>query len=113
MEHQFRVVSFFFQAEDGIRAATVTGVQTCALLVLPSLEENCPMSILEAMAAGVAVVAANFGGVPDLIEEGVSGLLCHPRDPASMGAAVRRFLSQPDFAREVAANARQRAQTKC
>ena len=81
-----------------------------AMLVLPSLEENCPMVILEAMAAGVPVMAANVGGVPDLVEDGVSGLLCDPCDPLSMQAGVRRFLSDPDFARKVADEAQRRAQ---
>lgn len=63
-----------------------------ALVALPSLEDNCPMVVLEAMAAGVPVVAARIGGVPDLIEEGVTGLFCDPGSAASMAAAVERLL---------------------
>src|SRR6185503_15447964 len=51
------------------------------LLVLPSLEDNCPMVVLEAMAAGVPVVAARVGGVPDLVEDQKTGLFCDPLDP--------------------------------
>jgi len=81
------------------------------LLALPSLEDNCLMVVLEAMAAGVPVVAARVGGVPELVEEGVTGLLCDPTDPATIGAAVRAVLDYPEqaLARSMAAQERTRA----
>jgi len=82
------------------------------LLALPSLEDNCPMVVLEAMAAGVPVVAAKVGGVPDLIEEGKTGWFCDPLDGASMVAAVEKVLAKPDAAAEVAKLARQRARER-
>jgi glycosyltransferase involved in cell wall biosynthesis len=82
------------------------------LLALPSLEDNCPMTVLEAAAAGVPVVAANVGGVPELVEDGKNGLLCDPRDAASMGGAVEKILAQPEVARALAANARATAQRR-
>ena len=66
--------------------------QTAALLALPSLEDNCPMVVLEAMAAGVPVLAAKVGGLPDLIEDGKNGLFCDPLDAASMKSGVSRIL---------------------
>src|SRR5208283_4210943 len=57
------------------RAELKEHLRETALLVLPSLEENCPMAILEAMAAGVAVAAGRAGGVPDLIHAAKSGFL--------------------------------------
>jgi glycosyltransferase involved in cell wall biosynthesis len=69
-----------------------------AFLVLPTLEDNCPMVVLEASAAGVPVVAASVGGVPDLIEDGKTGLLCDPLNAASMSSAVEKLLAQPQFA---------------
>ena len=80
-----------------------------ALLALPSLEDNCPMAVLEAMAAGVPVVAAKVGGVPDLIEDGKTGLFCDPQNAASMNSAVEKLVEQPEFARALAAAAKTRA----
>jgi len=53
------------------------------------------MAVLEAMAAGVPVIGAKVGGVPDLIEQGITGLFCDPTDNASMAAAVEQVLSDP------------------
>ena len=83
-----------------------------ALLALPSLEDNCPMTVLEAAAAGVPVVAANVGGVPDLIEDGKTGLLCDPLDAASMGGAVEKILTRPELARALAVEANRQAQAR-
>jgi glycosyltransferase involved in cell wall biosynthesis len=87
-------------------------LRKAALLALPSLEDNCPMVVLEAMAAGVPVVAAKVGGVPDLIEDGKNGLFCDPQNAASMKAAVEKFLTRPEFARALAAEAKTRARSR-
>ena len=76
-------------------------------LILPSLEDNCPMVVLEAMAAGVPVVASRVGGLPDLIEEGQTGSFCDPLSAASMAAAVEKVLVNPAAAAAVARRARQ------
>ena len=79
------------------------------LLALPSLEDNCPMVVLEAMAAGVPVVAAKVGGLPDLIEEGKTGAFCDPLDAASMRLAVERALRDSAVTKRLAGSARQQA----
>jgi glycosyltransferase involved in cell wall biosynthesis len=79
------------------------------MIVLPSIEENCPMAALEGMAAGIPVVAARSGGTPDLIEDGVSGLMFDPTDPASARTAVMRVFNDLAFARQLAAAGRRRA----
>jgi glycosyltransferase involved in cell wall biosynthesis len=61
-------------------------------LVVPSIwEENCPMITLQARVAGTPVIAARGGGLPELVTDGVDGLLCEPTDPAAIAAAVRRL----------------------
>ena len=72
------------------REALKESLQSASLLVLPSIEDNCPMVVLEAMAAGVPVVAPNVGGVPELVDDGHTGLLCNPFDAGSIRAAVLR-----------------------
>jgi glycosyltransferase involved in cell wall biosynthesis len=83
-----------------------------ALVALPSLEDNCPMVVLEAMAAGVPVVAARVGGVPDLLREPETGIFCNPLDAGSMAAAIGRALDNRPLAREVAARARAEARRR-
>ena len=90
-----------------VRAAARSG--GAGMLVLPSLEDNCPMVVLEAMAAGVPIVASNVGGVPELIEDGVNGLLCDPRDPESMRSAVHRLLDDRHLGIRLSTEARERA----
>jgi glycosyltransferase involved in cell wall biosynthesis len=80
-----------------------------ALLVLPSVEDNCPMVVLEAMAAGVPVVAARVAGVPELIQDGVNGLLCDPLDLESIRASVQRVLEEEPLRQTLAARGRQHA----
>ena len=58
----------------------------------PSLADNMPISILEALASGVPVVSTNVGGVPFLVEDGKTALLVPPRDPERMAEAVLRVL---------------------
>ena len=59
--------------------------------VLPSRDENLPMALLEALAAGKAVVAAAAGGVPEVVRDGVNGLLVEPKDAAALERALERL----------------------
>jgi len=79
-------------------------------LALPSLEDNCPMTVLEAMAAGVPVLAARVGGVPELVEHGVTGLLCEPTVEESLREGVERLLADSNERERLAQSARRRAE---
>ena len=74
--------------------------------VLPSYAEGLPMSLLEAMAAGCPVVATRVGGIPDLITDGVDGILVPPGDPHALADALQRILRDRDFARQLGNAAR-------
>jgi glycosyltransferase involved in cell wall biosynthesis len=70
--------------------------------VLPSYREAQGLTILEALALSRPVVASNVGGIPEVIEDGVSGLLVPPHDPAALAAAIVRFLTDHPFADTIA-----------
>lgn len=79
------------------------------VLVHPSLEEGFSNAIIEAMAAGKPVVATRVGGNPEAVDDGVTGLLVPPREPAALAAAVGRLLDDPDERRILGARAQGRA----
>ena len=80
-----------------------------ALFALPSVEDNCPMVVLESMAASVPMLAPRVGGLPDLIEHEVNGLFCDPLSAASMSGGVQRLLENPALAEQLATRARETA----
>jgi glycosyltransferase involved in cell wall biosynthesis len=80
------------------------------VFALPSRHEGFGLAALEAMAAGLPVVASRTGGVPELVEDGVTGVLVEPADVAGLAAALERLIADPDLRRRMGAAARTRAQ---
>jgi len=81
------------------------------ILAMPSLTEGLPITLLEAMRAGVPIAASRVGGIPYLLEEGKSGLLVPPADSAALADALSLLCEQPTIGREMAVAARTRFQT--
>jgi glycosyltransferase involved in cell wall biosynthesis len=76
------------------------------VFVLPSRSEAFPNGVLEAMAAGLPVVASAVGGLLDLIQDGRTGLLVAPGDPEALAAALRSLIDAPERAAAIGRAAR-------
>ncbi|HET6560457.1 MAG TPA: glycosyltransferase family 4 protein [Marmoricola sp.] len=79
---------------------------------LPSWWEAMPMSVLEAMAAGLPVVATDVGDVARLVDDGRTGFVIPPRSPEQLVAALRKLLTDPARARAMGAEGRSRVQAR-
>jgi glycosyltransferase involved in cell wall biosynthesis len=76
------------------------------LLVLPSFAEGVPVVLMEAMASGLPVVATQIAGIPELVEQGISGELVPPGDSAALANALERVLADPAAATKMGAAGR-------
>ena len=112
-----------FCADNGLDRVKFLGFQTgdalarlqkeSRFVVLPSeCYENCPMVILEAFAAGKPVIGSRLGGIPELVNEGVDGLLFEAGDAEGMGAAMRLLADNPEMASEMGRQGRAKVEER-
>ena len=81
--------------------------RTFDVLAVPSFTEGFPLVIVEAMLAGIPVVASAVGGIPEIVVDGDTGLLVPPHDAPALADALRRLLGDPDLRQAMAARCRQ------
>jgi colanic acid/amylovoran biosynthesis glycosyltransferase len=93
---------------------TLERVSACTVFVLPSVRapngdmDGIPVSLMESMAMGVPSISTRLSGIPELIEDGVSGLLVEPGDPAALAGALELLLADPALAARLGAAGREK-----
>lgn len=80
------------------------------LFALPSLHEGTPIALLEAMGAGVPVVAAAVGGIPEIIKDGEAGCLVNSHSPSAWASTLTELVNDPGRARTIAERGRRLVQ---
>jgi glycosyltransferase involved in cell wall biosynthesis len=91
---------------DGVHSDVRPWYAAADVFVLPSRSEGSPNVLLEALAAGCAVIASRAGGVPEMVEDGVSACLVTVDDVPALAAAIARMLTDADLCRRLRAGAR-------
>jgi glycosyltransferase involved in cell wall biosynthesis len=92
----------------GSRRDVIEQLVNANIFALPSEWEGISMALLEAMAAGLPVVATAVGGTPEVVIDGETGYLVPPRDPASFANALSRLIQDPGLRQRMGMSARQR-----
>ena len=92
----------------GERSDVAELLGTAHVFVLSTRSEGLPLSVLEAMAAGLPVIASRVGGVPELVVHGETGMLVPPGDPDALATAIEQLLEDPLHARRLGEAARAR-----
>ena len=89
--------------------AALAAIAEADVLVLPSFMEGLPVVLMEAMAIGVPVVASHVAGVPELVEDGVTGRLFHAGDWSGLATAIAATLTMPADRRDAEVQAAREA----
>ena len=88
------------------------------VFVLPCVQakngnmDGIPVSLMEAMAAGVPVISTKLSGIPELIEDGVSGLLVEPKDSEGLAVGIKKVLTEPELCERLIQQARIKVETE-
>lgn len=96
----------------GVRTDVERILPLCSVFALSSTNEGLPLVALEAMASGLPLVATSVGGIPQLVEDGNTGLLCPAGDMAALADALVRALTDDGVGRALGANGRRLVETR-
>jgi glycosyltransferase involved in cell wall biosynthesis len=91
------------------REELVQWYQRASVFVAPSLWDNSPNTVYEAMACGAPVVASRVGGIPELVDDGTTGLLVPPDDAKALADAILALLDDPARRAQMGQRAREKA----
>lgn len=94
----------------GLRTDVARLLHAADLFLLTSISEGIPVTIIEAMAAGLAVVATDVGGVGEIVQAGRTGLLAPPQNDSELADAIVRLARDPALRRQMGEEGRRRAQ---
>ena len=98
-----RLVTFCGKVENRSIGAIYAQID---VLIVPSVwPENSPVTIAEAMASGIPVIASDIGGISELVGKGVTGLLAPSRDPRALADSIERLRKDPGLRRQMGRNA--------
>ena len=96
----------------GARSDIAKLMRTFSVFALPSIAEGMPVTLLEAMACGLPVVASRVGGIPELVLENNTGMLVPPNDPQVLAEALALYVRQPALGRQHGAAGRARIEAR-
>ena len=80
-------------------------IKRSEVFVLASLGEGMGIVLAEAQALGVPVIATRVGGIPDVVEDGATGILIQPSDPVAIAVAIRKLLRNPELEKQLSVDA--------
>jgi glycosyltransferase involved in cell wall biosynthesis len=112
-EHRLRLLVHELRLEEtvlliGFRTDIADVLAALDIAVFSSDREGMPLAMIEAMAAGKAIVATRIAGIPELVRDGEEALLVPPRDPAALADAVARLLEDAELRNRLASRAQER-----
>ena len=96
----------------GFHSNTHSFMNSFDLFALPSLSEGLSSAILEAMAAGLPIVATKVGGIPELVKHGENGLLVAPANPELLAQAIERMVKNPEESERMGRRGRKRMEVQ-
>jgi glycosyltransferase involved in cell wall biosynthesis len=81
------------------------------IFALSSRQEGLPLALMEAMATGLPCLATSVGGIPEIVRDGVEGLLVPAGDPQALSSALRRLVADPGLRNRLGSAARERSRS--
>ena len=80
------------------------------IFILPSTKEGLPYTIIEAMIAEIPIIATNVGGIPEMIENNVNGILIEPKNPEIIGNKILELINNPEIVQKLTQKSKQKAE---